>query len=208
MACRDCGGNGSCGCSLSSSTSITVTGAGTGADPWIPRLELADTNPCLELTANGAGVLVQPGGGIIKTATGLRTATSAPIGLMGFAQATTNQATITTIVDLTTLSVTFTAVANRYYRIGGGLTIASTVANDVATVTIADAANAVQRTWDIPLPLANIGVSVSPMVIKSFSAGAQTMKFRLARVVGTGTLTAFASATAPNQILVEDIGGF
>ncbi len=125
------------------------------------------------------------------------------------AQVTANQGSITTIVDATSLTITFTAVANRRYRVHINTALQSTVATDQGLVTLADAANTVLNSRsgqfaasaNVALPFSFTHDTVTPAV-----AGSYTFKLRFTRTAGSGTLTMPASASMISQLTVEDIG--
>lgn len=104
------------------------------------------------------------------------------------ASATSAQTGITTVTDLTSLSITFTAAANRRYLLVGNVPATSTVANDRVEVVIADGSNNV-----LQVAADNVGVSTGlttlvPMVDVVPGAGSVTYKLRIQRGSGTGTV--------------------
>lgn len=127
-----------------------------------------------------------------------------PKGKVGFAQVTAAQGTITTVVDLTSLTVTFTALASRYYRITGFVNnFTSSVTTDRADLIIADGSS-------VQIAAATTSVS-TPTALICFAvlqpgAGSKTYKLRAQRGAGTGNVSMNASATTPAFILIEDIG--
>ncbi len=127
-----------------------------------------------------------------------------PWGVQGYAEVTANQTGITTLVDLTNLTTTFTAVANRRYRIRGRIEFNSSVADGVCQFIIADSANVVYTRYTGSAYLSSHTIFAE--TIESPAAGAVTFKLRLERTTGTGTYQMSGSATAPSFILVEDIG--
>lgn len=128
-------------------------------------------------------------------------------GNMGSATATTNQATITTIADLTSLTVTFTAIGNRRYKVRGNLLISGTIALDQWTLTLADGSNAVKQTWIATVAAANEVKPITPeFVVTGLAAGSQTLKFRLAKTSGTGSAASNAGAAFIAGISVDDDG--
>jgi hypothetical protein len=127
-------------------------------------------------------------------------------GFIGQASITATSAVFTTLADIAGLSVTFTAVANRRYKISASGFIASTVANDTGRLSITDGANAQQQAGNVPLPVANTGYAMGFFVVVTPSAGSVTYKIRGERQAGTGNLTISAGATLPATILIEDIG--
>lgn len=95
---------------------------------------------------------------------------------------------ISSVADLTGMTVTFTAVANRRYRItaqAGNVT--STAASDVAEMTIVDGSGTLilGRAASSTTSMDNIHLQW----VKSYTAGSQTAKAQGRRVSGTGTQT-------------------
>jgi hypothetical protein len=129
-----------------------------------------------------------------------------PKGKMGYVQVAANQAGITTITDLTSLTLTFTALASRYYKITGWCLIQSTVADDVFAVHITDGAGTQVQQGSQHLRVANATQVCAPQIVLQPGAGSKTYKLRMSRLVGTGTGTLAATATYPAFILIEDIG--
>ncbi len=128
-------------------------------------------------------------------------------GVVGFTQSTTLlQAGITTETDLTGMSVTFTAIANRYYKVTAFMYGVATVTNACFQVRIKQGATVLQHFITNAGP-ATAGTTVSGSVIKTFTAGSTTLKLAGALASGsTGSITFNAAATLPVYILVEDIG--
>lgn len=124
-------------------------------------------------------------------------------GTIGYAQATSNQGSITTGVDLTSLSVPVTLVAGRRIRITGSTYPSSTVTSDRVTMTINEGGTQLQEGSIVPTSSA---IHIERSVVLTPSAGSHTYKLTMARSVGSGTVTSNASATFPAFILVEDIG--
>jgi hypothetical protein len=129
-----------------------------------------------------------------------------PGGVVGYAEVTANQTLITTLTDLTSLTVTFTALANRRYRITGKALFLSSVASDVVNFWIADGSSVNQNVTGWSSPSTSFGVGALVQAIESPSAGSVTYKLRAERASGTGNVTMAAAATYPAFILVEDIG--
>jgi hypothetical protein len=121
------------------------------------------------------------------------------------AVATANQATITTITDLTSCTITFTAIGNRRYKITGEVTLQTTVASDVGALVISDGSNTQVQKRGAFLSTA-AGASIPATIVVTPAAGSVTYKLRVLRDAGSGTLTAVATASQPNLIRIEDIG--
>jgi hypothetical protein len=127
--------------------------------------------------------------------------------VLGYAQVTANQGTFTAATDLTGLSVIVTVpYAGHRVRISGSLLIGSSVADDVAQVTIQEGATVLQTRNNLCRPV-NVGQgfpNLEAVIVPT--AASHTYKVTAARSAGTGNLTMFAAATFPAFILVEDLG--
>lgn len=136
-------------------------------------------------------------------------ATATPRGTMGTpGRVTANQGSITTAVDLTSLTTTFTAVSGRRYKVTGHAMFQSTVADDIAIMTIMEGATQLQQGDSLCRPAALAITNHAEVVLAcpaDITAAAHTYKLQAARS-GTGTVTMVAAATFPAFILVEDIG--
>ena len=128
-----------------------------------------------------------------------------PLGVVAYAQVTAVQATITTGVDLTGLSVTFTAVSGRPTR--SPVRRTSTFGRQrhrppghrhPCQCDIAAGGTACTG--------ASITTAVQKSAVLSTLSGSTTCKLRASRSSGTGTVMMSARATAPSFILVEDMG--
>jgi hypothetical protein len=130
---------------------------------------------------------------------------AAPRGRVGYAQVTASQGSIVGNVDLTGLSVTWTAVAGRRYRITGEAFMSSTASGDLGNVAINTSANAQVQAGQTVMSVYG-SAKITCQAILTGLSGSVTYKLRAARSGGTGTLTMDAAATYPAFILVEDIG--
>ena len=162
------------------------------------------------VTSGNAYVVVDNGsGGLIwvQFAPGSGVLTSAPRGVVAYAQRTTNQATITTVVDITSLSVTWTADPSRRYKTSFICSLYSSVANDGPMIQVTDSSGATTfaRGTVVP-PVSNAGLTCVGSVIESGLSGSITRKVRASRAFGTGVVTFEGNTGFPAYILVEDIG--
>ncbi len=129
-------------------------------------------------------------------------------GTLGYVQVTANQTTITTEVDLTSLTLTTTFTANRRIKITGACHLQSTVGTDEGALHITDATPTViqvANTGDPGNVVGNPGHAYCSAKVTP-AAGSKLYKLRALRANGTGTFTMVASATTPAFILIEDIG--
>ncbi len=133
------------------------------------------------------------------------TAAELAVGQAAYAQVTANQGSIasTTPVDLTGLSVTFTAVAGRRYRVEGRVLMQSSIGTDIARLTLATGAGVRVQLDD--QTLAHLKSLYIPHFVTP-GAGSTTYKLQASRAVGTGTITMTADPTFPAYIAVEDAG--
>lgn len=126
--------------------------------------------------------------------------------VLGYAQAVANQATITAAVDLTSLTTTVTVpYAGHRVKITAEVAFQSTVADDVASVTIMEGATQLQSGLVLCRPISTAFKVVAHAIIVP-TAASHTYKLQGARSAGTGTITMTAAATSPAFILVEDLG--
>jgi len=126
-----------------------------------------------------------------------------PFGVMQYATKTTNTNTTTTEADVG-LSVTFTAIANRYYRYTVFIPSSDGDANQ-ATLKVTDSSNVNKYTirFDQDGPAQFNFVTLS--YISTESAGSVTRKVRASTSTGGGVL--YGDATNVMWFAVEDIGG-
>lgn len=135
------------------------------------------------------------------------TSLNGPRGYMGYAERTSNQTGITTMTDLTGLSVTWTAVTGRRYKVTFKVLVFSTVANDDANVWVRNGSSASLNAYGVRAVSTTHGIMVAGShVLTGLSAGSQTVKLSLERAAGSGSVALAAASTHPSFILVEDIG--
>ncbi len=133
--------------------------------------------------------------------------TNLPWGVAALTSVTTDTAITTTEVVVATAS--FTAVANRYYRI-------TYFEGDVYNATGVNSANIIPRIRngtttggteiqfaEIPTLPGGVGI-MNLVVVKTFAAGPQSIVSTIVTSLGTGT--AFHSSSRPGQLIIEDIG--
>lgn len=126
-------------------------------------------------------------------------------GVVASASKTSNQGSITTLTDVTGMSVTFTAVSGRRYLTTLELLAISTVAADFYESRITDGSNVLKQLSTVYIGNLSSSIKSHLSVLESGLSGSVTRKARVARI-GTGTLTVSADATYPSQIVVYDVG--
>jgi len=138
-----------------------------------------------------------------------------PSGAMGRASVTSDQTTITAVADATSLTVTWTAVASRLYRISWAITMKVTGNSAIGDLFVycTDGSNTVKGSSAQAISAGEAADDVVYANLSSFSletglSGSTTRKLRVqyAEYSGATTATLAASATSPAFILVEDIG--
>ncbi len=129
-------------------------------------------------------------------------------GIMGRGVATADQTPITTVTDLTNLSVTYTGVANRWLCVKVEGLVTSSVVGDLIVGYITDNANAIKGRWAqaVQVGAGGIGLKQFGSVELTSTTGSITYKARLERNSGTGNVTLQANAAYPASIVIEDIG--
>lgn len=125
-------------------------------------------------------------------------------GRVAMATSTTSQTGVSTVTDITGMSVTFTAVSGRQYKISLFLPqLLGSVSGDRARITITDGSNNSVFIGYTNLTPHGAIVSLSGLTTAS---GSVTYKARMQRDVGTGTMDSYADAFSVRYLLVEDIG--
>lgn len=131
-----------------------------------------------------------------------------PKGVLGYAEVRTDQAGITTVVDITSLSVAVTVLANRYIRITHYVESFYADAADDAYILFIKEGGTTLQTRTLNVNEANEGGQggLMSVILTNPSAGAHTYKIAAGAATGASTGTHAASTNAPAYILVEDLG--
>jgi hypothetical protein len=124
-----------------------------------------------------------------------------PWGRVAFASTTTPQTTTSAVEqDLTGLSVTFTAVANRIYRLSG-FVVGKWTSNGDGYVPLY--AGTTQLVSWVQYAVANQYYTLAPAIDSTSLSGSTTVKLR---ATGPSALTTASATGYPAWIRVEDIG--
>jgi hypothetical protein len=119
---------------------------------------------------------------------------------------TASIAGVTTVVDLTGMSVTFTAIANRNYKASFHIYGIPTVTNACYSVYLQQGATILQVA-NTNGGVAAVGTTISGVWVGTFSAGSVTLKLTGQLTGGsTGTIKFEAASVLPWILVVEDIG--
>lgn len=126
-----------------------------------------------------------------------------PWGQVAYVSVTSTQSGITTLADVTSATVTFTAVANRNYK----ATIVCRPSNSTIDVdnviTLTDSSNTVLISGATINAATSAGYTFMESDVFQFSAGSKTLKMRASCPSGSLTI---GGATRATVILVEDTG--
>lgn len=204
---------------LAKGTAEQMLKQGASAPAWsytsIPTYADATTRDA-EITAPAAGMAayLQTGtrteGLYFYNGTAWRpVAWNAPWGRIDSKAVVTNQTPITTVVDLTGLSITFTAVTRRIYRASWMTFPSSSVTTDTVATLLTDGSNTQRGQTQGPVTAAFTQAGFcefSSVTGIALSAGSQTLKLRMVRNSGTGNITNNAFAGAASQLIIEDTG--
>ena len=128
-----------------------------------------------------------------------------PWGSAGYASNTTLSQNVTSLTDITSLSVAFTAVTGRIYKVEGWVFFSTTEGTNPGNLYIRNGSTTLNLSTT-NLQISATAYSAYVCYVGTFTAGATTLKLSAARAAGSGTLTASSSSTNPAQILVTDIG--
>ena len=128
-----------------------------------------------------------------------------PWGVAGTAVRTAGNLTINTgYSDLTSMSITFTAVAGRLYRASWGVGALKETAAGYTQLTFTDSANVVYG-YSIMYTLGGGYINLSGVsLISGLTAGSKTFKLR--GITENNTAVIIANSDAPAQLIIEDIG--
>lgn len=121
-------------------------------------------------------------------------------------QLTANSATFTALADIAGFSITFTAVANRMYKIEVFANVSSSVAGDWAALRLRTSGGSQIQSCQCELPVINEEQTLNMVAFVTPGAGSVTYKVSGERLSGTGNIMVEASATMPAIISVQDFG--
>jgi len=125
-----------------------------------------------------------------------------PGGWIGYNEVTAAQTSITTVVDLTSLTVTVTVGSTRRVAVSAYAPVAQNVASGLAEVDIYEGAAQLARAY-LSLASGAFGV-LTPRVVLTPTPGSHT--YRLRGLTTGGNMNLNAEAANPAFILVEDVG--
>jgi hypothetical protein len=123
-------------------------------------------------------------------------------GVVGHVSSTPGQ-TVTTVTDMTGITVTFTAVSGRRYISTLALEMYNQNANSLVDIQLADAASSAVRAWTVQMKDSGLQSPFTLIWSESGLSGSTTRKVRFGRGFGnTGNVISFGL----QQLTVQDIG--
>ena len=127
-----------------------------------------------------------------------------PYGVMAYVQgSTSNQTGISAQADITSLSVTFTAISTRLYVVVLMCNVQQVTSGGNATVSITDGANTTKQNAVMTLSTSAFAPMMCFEQVTGLS-GSTTRKGRAETTAGTLTIAAYASTFA--RLIVLDVG--
>ena len=128
-----------------------------------------------------------------------------PFGVVGLVERTAGNVTVTTTTaDVTGMSVTFTALANRVYRFTALATGQKLTSATWTSLLLTNSANTVYATMYVTTSVSQYFNASFTSYVSGLTAGSQTFKLRA--LCQTDTAGIFATAGNPCQLIVEDMG--
>lgn len=122
--------------------------------------------------------------------------------VLGYAEIVTSQGSITSLTDITNLSITVTVPTlntGQKIRVSAHVHFSVGVANDTMSIRINEGATVLQTE---NITTGGEGTA-KPSVVLTPTAASHTYKIQAARGSGSGTETVIAATTQPSYILVE-----
>ena len=128
-----------------------------------------------------------------------------PRGVMGYVVYNSGNISVGTgIADVTGASVTFTAVANRAYKVTFSANVNKGVTGGYFNWFITNGANVSQSDGFMDIVIGKTIMFTTNYLVTGLAAGTQTLKMRA--LTDTGSCTIYASGTNKYTFIVEDIG--
>jgi hypothetical protein len=129
-----------------------------------------------------------------------------PFGIVGYNQRSSGNITLgTTIADLTGLTTTFTAIANRGYKVTFTALVQKSSAAGLIDLYLTKGDNTQLAEYFTYLSSGEFQTMSFSFVVTGLTAGTQTLKMRGLVDVAGGTV--YASGLNVAVFIVEDIGG-
>ena len=126
-----------------------------------------------------------------------------PRGLMGYVSKTDGNFTFSSEVDITGMSISFTGIANRLYRISTGIVAQKTTNSGTVYITAKDTSNNVlNQTGGAQTAGSDLNLSTNFVIT---ATGSTTI--RLTAQASSASGLVYANAFVKATFIIEDIGG-
>lgn len=126
------------------------------------------------------------------------------IGMLAYASKTSTQSGITTVTDVTSLSVTWTPAASRLYKVSAYFTFQQATASGVSRIYITDSSNTIVQKWEETTTATSAAVGHAVVLLTPAAGSAVTYKVRATTT--SGSLSILAASDSPSLMFVEDVG--
>lgn len=163
-----------------------------------------------DIIVSGNGLIWDIAAGVVGTAelanlsvTTAKLEASIPRGRIDSISDTTTQAGITTITDLTNMTVTFPTVLNRRYKVTGHVSAQQLTNAATVTLTLTDAANTQLETRLITAP---VNAFIDLLIVYEILGDGASKTFKLRGSSTAASVTFRPAGTSANRLIVEDIG--
>lgn len=130
-----------------------------------------------------------------------------PFGMVSAAKViTANQTPITTVVDVTGTSTTWSAISGHIYLASWSGLVNSDANATAMALLLTNSANTLYALDILYIATSGVDQTMSGSAILSGLSGSVTYKLRAQRQSGTGNLSIIAGATYPFNFTITDIG--
>lgn len=130
---------------------------------------------------------------------------SLPWGIIGAAEGTSTQSGITSITDLTSMTLTWTAVANRRYHITGQARANKSTNVGAVTLTLRTSGGTVLQEDTLGLDVTNISIA-NLHIDKMYTPAAGSITVKLSLTSTTASVSTTCDSTRPLTLNIIDVG--
>lgn len=128
-----------------------------------------------------------------------------PGGWVGYVEKTSDQGSITSEADVTSLTLTLTLVSGRRYEVSAYLDVSIDTGARTANVAIYDGASRIQRAREV-IAVAGDSTHMTPVTTLDGDGSSHTVKVTAQVQGGSGTMTVNAASDRPSHLLIKDVG--
>lgn len=132
---------------------------------------------------------------------------SLPLGFLDYAEKLNDSSSVTSLTEITDLTITFTPSANRRIKISWDGHFAAANNGNNASITLRDDTPTSVHIWDISDLFSSLRQAASGFYILDGTDGSElTFSLWLDKVSGTGGVNTEGTALRPFKLMAEDIG--